>query len=148
MRVRPVGLSALAAAILLVAVPCSLAGEREGAVTGVMQIDISGVLEDLRLVRESSAKMADDMRTLREQVVALSEQVAALHKAVADMSTALTTGLAAVAPPPRWEYRVLRTTSETALNALGAEGWEAVAGYQDVLVLRKPVRPQAPEPRR
>jgi len=117
----------LAATLGLSGLSACFAAEREGAMTAVMQIDMSGINEQIK--------------GLQDQITKLTEELTALKKAVTDMNASVTGAVGKLAPSGKWEYKVLRSTSEEALNDLGAEGWEAVAGFKEVLVLKRAAKP-------
>jgi len=118
------------AGVLLVGTSVALAGEQAATMTGVLQIDTSGIDSELK--------------GLRAEVAQLQEKLAALEKAITDMSDSVTKALKDLALPDKWEYFVYRGKSDKELNELGAKGWQAVAEMDRWLVLRRPVRQEAP----
>ena len=90
---------------------------------------IAKVESELALLRTVAEQLLEKMETMQESLAKMQEAVATLEQ------------------PEKWQYHLLYSTSSTAINRLGEQGWQLVtAGANNAgnsyLVFRKP----APEP--
>jgi len=89
------------------------------------------------------AKLESEVVLLRTAAEQLLEKMETMQKSLAKMEEAIAT----LEQPEKWQYHLLYSTSSTAINRLGEQGWQLVtAGSNNAgnsyLVFRKP----APEP--
>ena len=76
----------------------------------------------------------------------MDEHVAELAETVGAFTKATQPVIQALKPPLRWQYRVLRSRSESVANRLGRDGWELVVGYEEGLFFKRPApAPEKPE---
>lgn len=145
--------SAALGAVLVLALAPSVAQEakdaepadtRIGAVVDVTPItkQIAALRKELAAVRAAVADAEGLRGDVTKATAALRDvqaQVKALNDGFAAYAEATQPILEALQPPARWQYRVLRTRSESVINRLGREGWAMVTASEDWLFFRKPL---------
>jgi uncharacterized protein YqgV (UPF0045/DUF77 family) len=147
----------LVGALLLVRAP-SAAQEAPQQTQLVAALDVTPIRQELLALRAELAAIRTavaDEKGLRADLTKAVTAVEAVAKDVADLAKTMqqyakTTEpvIQALKPPKRWEYRILRTTSEQICNRLGQEGWEMACGYENWIYFRRPLAEgAAPKPK-
>ena len=114
----------------------------------VAEFDITEILKKLdsleAQVGELRRAIADpkglraDLAEATTAVKAMEKRLAELNAIVAKQAEDLEPVITTLDPATRWEYRCLRTRSESVVNRLGREGWQLVTASGDWLYFRRP----------
>ena len=108
---------------------CAADAGDDAVVGAVMQIDFAPVVKQ--------------MRAMQEDIAALKDSLAAMNKATQEATASQVLMLDAVKTlaPEKWEYKIIRTQNERAVQAPGEEGWEMVAITREGWVwFKRPMR--------
>jgi len=107
-----------------------------------IQAQLAALRAELMVLRQTVADPAGlrgDVAQAGAAVKAMDARLAAIAQAVKSQSESLAPLIAALDPATKWEYRCLRSRSETVCNRLGREGWQLVTGADDWLFFRRPL---------
>ena len=114
----------------------------------VAEFDVTEILKKLDSLEAQVAelrKAVTDPKGLRSDVAEATEAVKTMDKRLGELSALvakqaedLQPVIAALDPATRWEYRCLRTRSESVVNRLGREGWQLVTASGDWLYFKRP----------
>jgi len=107
--------------------------EPEPVLNAAMRVDVTPLLEKLDALQAEVVRSRTALEQQAQSIEALRESLGSLEKAIAGIKR-----------PEKWEYHFLwQTTSKTAANNLGEEGWELVAVGTNFLVFRRPAQDAA-----
>ena len=114
-----------------------------------IQKEIAALRADLAALRAAVADaegLRGDLAKATKAVKDMDEHIAELAETVGAFTKATQPVIQALKPPLRWQYRVLRSRSESVANRLGRDGWELVVGYEEGLFFKRPApAPEKPE---
>jgi hypothetical protein len=140
---------ALALAILVLALGGSRAQEAEQRTQLVAALDITPIQGEIAAIRAEvallRAAIADekglrgDVANVTDSVKTMGEKVVALSERFTEFADATQPVVEALKPPTQWEYKILRSKSESVANRYGKEGWFLVTAGNDWLYFRKPI---------
>jgi hypothetical protein len=142
---------ALVAAALALPMALSSAGEARPAPSAkvVATVDVGPIQDQLAALRAELMVLrqsVSDPKGLRSEIAGAAAAVKAMDgrlnqiaELVKEQSKSLAPIITALDPATKWEYRCLRSRSETVCNRLGREGWQLVTGSEDWLFFRRPL---------
>ena len=145
-----VGVAVLGAALALTLVGSS-AGEAEPPQRAqlVAAVDITPIKEEIAALRAELTAIRQsiaDPQGIRGEVAAATKAIKSMDERLGELTATVkkyaeTTEpvIKALLPPKRWEYRILRSRSETVANRWGAEGWVMVCAYEEGLCFKRPL---------
>ena len=148
---------ALVAAALMLSRGASNAQEARPAQPAqvVAAIDISPIQNQLAALRAELMVLRQtvaDPDGLRGEIAkataatkAMDARLTEIAAAAKKQSESLASIVAALDPTIKWEYRCLRSRSESVCNHLGRDGWQLVTGSGDWLFFRRPLPAGAKE---
>jgi HAMP domain-containing protein len=144
------GAAALAAALVLSLVR-SHAAEAEPPQRAqiVAAVDITPIRDEISALRAEIATIRQaiaDPQGVRGEIAAAAKAVKAMDDRLTDLTETFKKYaestepvVKALAPAKRWEYRILRSRSETVANRWGNEGWILVTALEDGLYFKRPL---------
>ena len=101
---------------------------------GLVRVDAGPLLSKID-------KVEAELVLLRTVAQKLSERIESMQKSLEKMEEAM----ASLEKPDKWQYHLLYSTSNTAINRLGEQGWELVTAGSNFLIFRRPAAEQPQE---
>jgi len=127
--------AAVAACVVLLS-PSSVAQDEEDipSVNAIMQMDVTPLIEQMRALELEVAAMRDSMSAMQKAL----EEGQIMQLEMVQLLNRLT--------PERWDYKIVHSRSEKALETAGQAGWELVTiSNEDWLYFRRPARAERME---